>query len=78
MNNLIKRERATKYLDTFRENSYLSASDISDVMKLALKDDIKELIVTQSEYEVFIHHAAVTGLWNWDMKTVFGITLVIR
>ena len=78
MDNAIKVERATKYLDTFRQNSYLAICDIPEVIELALKDNVKELIVTETEYEVFRHFASRTGIWNWDMKTVLGITLVIR
>lgn len=71
----IKSERLTKYLNS--NYSTLYAAQVSEVLFMALKDLVDELIVTKEEYETITKYMVMCGVWNWDREKFMGMKFVV-
>lgn len=52
----------------------------SEILILALEDDIDVLLLTEEEYEILRRGLIYSGIasWDWDRETVYGIELKIK
>ena len=74
----MKRQVKT-YLDMMGMNTdYLSVSCVADILRMAVKDKITQLLMNQQEFEIFESWMIYSAMWNWDKKTFMGIELIIE
>lgn len=67
------------YLDLMgMSTDYLPISCVTDILQMAIKDGVTQLVTTQGEYEI-IQRWMVHGFqWNWDKKTFMGMEFLIE
>lgn len=55
----------------------LSVSMVTEVLQKAVLQNVEELLVTKSEYEIILAHMVGSGVWDWDKKSFMGIKFTI-
>ena len=75
----MKRERISNYMGKLGGDSFsrLYIAAVTDCIFLADKDGVTDLYCTEDEYETISKWMLGNGAWNWDKKTIWGMTLKI-
>ena len=76
---ITKRKHISSFIDEMG-CWHFSPSMCDELILLAEKQGITELVMTSNEFDTFKKYVLGTGngTWNWDKKTFWGINLIIE